>query len=116
MTGPTRNWRELLRSITPSAKSPARLCSPGQRKHGICMSRSQPMIVALKFHAELLVVHQQIAVAAPRHRSRHNPFDLLGHDADIGLIAAVVAEAIEAKAVVQITEKNDVVLQSDIGA
>jgi hypothetical protein len=52
---------------------------------------------------------------APRHCCRRDPRDFLRHDTHIGLVAAVIAEAIEAKAIVQITKKNDVVLQSDVG-
>src|SRR5262249_39287706 len=50
------------------------------------------------------------------HRCRDDLHDFLGHHSHIWLVATVIAEAIETKAVVQITEKNDVVLQSDIGA
>jgi hypothetical protein len=42
--------------------------------------------------------------------------DLLSYHSHIWLAAAVVAETIETKAVVQAAKKNDVVLQSDIGA
>jgi hypothetical protein len=40
----------------------------------------------------------------------------LRQDADIGLVAAVIAEAIEPKAVVETAEKGDVVLKRNIGA
>jgi hypothetical protein len=39
----------------------------------------------------------------------------LRHDADIGLVAAVIAEAIEPKAVVEPAEKGDVVLKRNVG-
>jgi hypothetical protein len=78
-------------------------------------SRSEPVRVALERHTELVVVHTQIAVAAARDRFRHDLLHLLGHDADIGLVAAVVAEAIEAEAVVEVAEQRDVVLEHDVG-
>src|SRR5580700_4711100 len=74
------------------------------------------MRVTLERHAELVVVHTQIAVAAARGRFRHDLLHLLGHDADIGLVAAVVAEAIEAEAVVEMAEQRDVVLEPDVGS
>ena len=45
----------------------------------------------------------------------HHGLHLLRHHADIGLVAAVVAEAIEAEAVVEMAEHDDVVLQPDVG-
>src|SRR5262249_35916615 len=47
---------------------------------------------------------------------RRDLHDLLRHDADVGLAAAVIAKAIEAKTIVQIAEKNDVMLEPDVGA
>jgi len=41
---------------------------------------------------------------------------LLRHDADIGSIAAVIAEAIVPKIVVETAEEDNVVLEQDIGA
>jgi len=60
-------------------------------------------------------VHPEGAVPAAADRIRHDDLHLLRHHADIGLVAAVVAEAIEAKAVVELTEKSDVVLEGDVG-
>ncbi len=40
---------------------------------------------------------------------------LLCHDADIGLVTAVVAEAVKAKTVIEIAEQDDIVLQADVG-
>ena len=74
------------------------------------------MIVILESYPELLVVHPQIAVSAARHDVRRDLHDLLRHDADVGLAAAVIAKAIEAKTIVQIAEKNDVMLEPDVGA
>src|SRR5262249_52847894 len=49
-------------------------------------------------------------------RLRHYRLHLLGDHADIGLVAAVVGEAIEAKAVVEVAEQHDVVLEGDVRA
>jgi hypothetical protein len=73
------------------------------------------LIVGLEFQTEHFVVHPEGAVPAAADRIRHDDLHLLRHHADIGLVAAVVAEAIEAKAVVELTEKSDVVLEGDVG-
>ena len=46
---------------------------------------------------------------------RNDGFDFLRHHADIGLIAAVVAEAIEAEAVIELTQQNDIMFEPDVG-
>ena len=58
----------------------------------------------------------QIAVAAAQYRRGHDCLDFLRHHADIGLVAAVVAEAVEAEAVIEVAEKEDVVLEHDVGS
>src|SRR5262249_48646360 len=90
-------------------------CSMRPRHRNSC-ARGEPMIVILESYPELLVVHPQIAVSAARHDVRRDLHDLLRHDADVGLAAAVIAKAIEAKTIVQIAEKNDVMLEPDAGA
>ena len=49
------------------------------------------------------------------HSLRHDGLDFLRYHADIGAIAAVVAEAIVADAIGEMAKKNDIVLESDIG-
>ena len=78
--------------------------------------RSQPLLVGLELQPELVVEHPQIAVWSAHDRLRHDLLHFLGDDADIGLVAADVAEAIEAKAIVETAEKNDIVFERDIGA
>src|SRR6185369_1711538 len=79
-------------------------------------ARSDPLIVGLEFQTEHFVMHPQRAVPAAAHRFRHDDLHLLRHHADIGFVAADVAEAIEAKAVVELAEQSDVMLDADIGA
>jgi hypothetical protein len=79
-------------------------------------SRFELFIVALEFQPELVVIDQQISIAAARDRVRHDLLHFLRHDADIGLGAAIVAETIEAKAIAEMAEKHDVVLERDIGS
>src|SRR5262245_22369625 len=50
------------------------------------------------------------------HRLRHDSLHLLRHHADIGAVAAVVAEAIVAEPVGQMAEQNDIVLERDVGS
>jgi hypothetical protein len=42
--------------------------------------------------------------------------DFLRHHADMDLVAAVVAEAVEAEAVIEVAEKGNVVLEHDVGS
>jgi hypothetical protein len=85
-------------------------------RHRNVSSRSDPLSVALEFHAELVVVHPQISVPAAHDRLRNGLLHFLRDLADIGLVAAIVAEAIEAEAVVEMTEKDDIVLESKVGS
>src|SRR2546425_969948 len=79
-------------------------------------ARRGPLVVALELQAELVVEDPQIAVATAQYRRGHDCLDLLRHHADIGLVAAVVAEAIEAKAIIEVAEKRDVVLKHHVGS
>src|ERR1700722_19396120 len=104
-----------LAGYAPQLKvTPTSPCMPPHSVRNL-FSRSEPVRVAFERHAELVVVHTQIAVAIARDRFRYDLLHLLGHDADIGLVAAVVAEAIEAQAVVETAEQRDVVLEHDVG-
>src|SRR4029450_13849076 len=77
-------------------------------------ARCDPLLVGLELQAELVVEDLKIAVPAAHDRLRHDRLRFLRHHADIDLVAAVIAEAIEPKAVVQTTEKGDVVLKRNI--
>src|SRR2546423_2202855 len=79
-------------------------------------ARRGPLLVGLELKAELVVEDAQIAVAAAQYRRGHDCLDLLRHHADIRLVAAVVAEAVEAKAVVEVAEKREVVLKHHVGS
>src|SRR5262249_59062178 len=82
----------------------------------VACGRRVPLIIALKFHAELVVRHPQVAVTAPRYRFWRDLRGLLSDHSDIGSVAAVIGEAIKPKPVVQIPDKDNVVLKSKIGA
>src|SRR5882672_8556976 len=79
-------------------------------------ARRGPLVVGLELQAELVVEDPQIAVAAAQYRRGHDCLDFLRHHADIGLVAAVVAEAVEAEAVIEVAEKRDVVLKHHVGS
>src|SRR5215831_13368686 len=68
----------------------------------------EPLLVGLEFQAELVVVDPQIAVAADRGRIGPNSHHFLGQHADINLVAAVVAKAIDADPAVEPSKKHDV--------
>src|ERR1700760_1073943 len=76
----------------------------------------EPVAVALEFKPELFVIDTQIAVAAAGDGLGPHRLHFLGDDADVGLMAAVIGEAIKASAVVETAEQDDVVLQRDVGA
>jgi hypothetical protein len=77
-------------------------------------ARRSPLIVGLELHAEHVVRDSQVTVTAAQHRCGHNRLHLLGHHADIGLVAAVVSEAVEAEAISEVAEKEDVVLEHHV--
>jgi hypothetical protein len=57
------------------------------------------------------------AGSRPDHdRLRDNPLHLLRDNSDIGYFAAIINEAIEAKAVVKMAEQDDLVLKPKIGS
>jgi hypothetical protein len=72
------------------------------------------LLVGLKLDAELVVEDSQIAILPARDRFRRNGLHFLCDNANIGALAAVIAEAIKAKAVGKMAEENDIVLKRDI--
>jgi hypothetical protein len=78
-------------------------------------ARCDPPVVGLELQAELLIEDLKVAVPTAHDRFWHDRLHFLRHDADIGLVAAVIAEAIEPKAIVEVAEQGDVVLQRNIG-
>src|SRR5262249_50675762 len=78
-------------------------------------ARCEPLVVGLKLQPELVVEDLEVAVSVAHDCFRHDHLHFLRHDADISLLAAVVAEAIETKAVLEMAEKDDVVLKRSIG-
>src|ERR1700722_2764006 len=74
-----------------------------------------PLVVGLERQPKPVVGNAHIAVRAVRYRfGRHGPH-LLRHHPDIGGVAAVVDEAIIAKAVVEPPEQYDVMLEPHVG-
>ena len=74
------------------------------------------MLVTLEFDPDLVVVDAQVTIVVTNYGLRHHLLHFLRHDADIGAIAAIVAEAIVAKTVGEMAEQDDVVLDRDIGS
>src|SRR5262245_57728255 len=89
------------------------LDGPGGRD---ACARREPLLVSLERHAEPVVEDAEVAVAATHDRVRPDRLHLLRHHADIGAVAAGVAEAVEAEAIVEMAEQRDVVLERHIGA
>ena len=56
----------------------------------------------------------QVTVAVTNHRLRHHLLHFLRDDADIGTIAVIIAEAIIAKTIGEMTKQDDVVLDRDV--
>src|SRR5262245_38540626 len=78
-------------------------------------ARCDPLLVSLELQAQLVVEDHEVAVLSSHDRLRHDRLHLLCHESDVGLLAAVIAEAIEPKAVVETAEEGDVVLERNIG-
>lgn len=76
----------------------------------------KPLLEGLEPHAKLVVEDAQGAIAIAHNGFRHDALDLLRHHADIGAIAAVVAEAIVAEAIGEMAEENNVMLEHDVGS
>ena len=74
------------------------------------------MFVSLEFDADLVVVDTQVTVAVTRHRLRRDLLHLLRDDADLGAIAAVIAEPIIAETIGEMTKQDDVMLDRDVGS
>src|SRR3954468_3494443 len=88
-----RSWRHLRRDF----------CA-------IC----KPIPIGAERQTERLILHPQVAVAAPPHGIWHHVFDFLRDHADIGLLAAEIAEAIVAETVGEMAEQDNVMLQCDV--
>jgi hypothetical protein len=77
-------------------------------------ARGNPLLVSLKLDAYLVVEDPQVAILPPRHCVRLNQLHILRHHADVSSIAAIIAEAIVAKAVGEMAEENNVVFERDV--
>src|SRR5262249_57299492 len=64
---------------------------------------------------KLVVEHDQVAVPTADDCLRHHRLHFLRDHANVGLVAAIVAEPIEAQAIVEITEQRDVMFEHGIG-
>src|SRR5262245_21470671 len=78
-------------------------------------ARRNPFLVCLELDAEPVIEHAEGAIAIAHNSFRHHRLDFLRDHADVRTIAAVVAEAIVAKAVCKMPEQNDIVLDHDVG-
>src|SRR5579864_93022 len=79
-------------------------------------ARCDPPIVGLELHTKLAIEDPQIAIAIAADCLRHDRLHLLRDHADIGFAATYITEAIEAKAVIEMAEKDDVVFKREIRA
>ncbi len=79
-------------------------------------ARSQPAVITLEFQPKPPIKDAQITVPPALDRIGSELQHLLGDDADVGLVAAVIAEAIEAEPVAKVAEQHHVVLEPDVGS
>jgi len=79
------------------------------------LPRSHPLVPRLHAYSQPIVVDPQIAVAAAHDSFGHDRLDFLRHHANIRFIAAIVAEPIIAKAVIEMAHQDDVMFQPDVG-
>src|SRR5262249_60672026 len=78
-------------------------------------ARGDPFLVGLKLQAEPFVENLQIAVSIAHDRPGRDRLHFLRNDSNIRLVSAVVAETIKAKAVVEVAQKGNVVLEPYVG-
>ena len=86
---------------------------PPRRWHP-CTGRD-PLLIGLEPDAKPVIEDAECPVAIVHDRLRHHRLHFLRHHADIGPITAVVAEAIVAEAIREMTEQDDIVLERDVG-
>ena len=79
-------------------------------------ARGHPSRIRPELNAQLFVRDRKIAVRTALDCFRHDGLDFLRHYPHISFVAANVAEAIEAKSVVEVTEQGNIVLEPDIGS
>jgi len=72
------------------------------------------LFVGLEPDAKPVIEDAQSAIPVAYDGLRHHGLDFLRHHADIGTVAAVIAEAIVAEPIRQMTEQNDIVFDRDI--
>lgn len=77
-------------------------------------ARRDPLLISLEFDAKLVIEDSQVAVVVTHDGLRHHGLHFLRHYADIGSVAAVIAESIEADAVGEMPEKLDIVLEHNV--
>src|SRR5215475_1274672 len=106
-------WHKEVQRPLSKQKFCSSLHPRGRRHPG---TRGNPVLVGLEFDAEPVVEDAQGAVAITHHCLRHDSLHLLRHHADVGAVAAVVAEAIVAEPIGKIPEQNDIVLERDVGS
>jgi hypothetical protein len=76
----------------------------------------QPGVPSQELQTEPVIVDPQISVRVARDGIRRDGLDLLGHDPDIScVVAPLVPETVDAEAVTQPSQGNDVFLEPDIG-
>ena len=109
-------------SLVALVVNPTRANTPPRRaaslrQSGFCVSMRHPLVPSHELKPEPVVVDTQVSVAAARDRFRHDFRNFLRHHADIGgVVVPLVAEAVDADAVVEPSERDNVLLQADIGA
>jgi len=85
---------------------------PGGSRHQA--SGDDPPVIRPELEAEPFVIDPKIAVAAASDRIGSHRLHFLRDHPDIGLVAAIVCEAVVTKTVVEPTEQHDVVLEPDV--
>ena len=73
-----------------------------------------PIVVGSERQSEPLVRYPQISVATDKGRVRSDGSDFLRNHSDIGLLAAVIREAVVTETVVEPAQQHHIVFQSDI--
>src|SRR5262245_40710731 len=78
-------------------------------------ARRNPFLICLELDAEPVIEHAEGAIALAPNSFRHQRLGFLCDHADVRTIAAGVAEAIVAKAVCKMPERDHLVLDHDVG-
>ena len=75
-----------------------------------------PLVIRLELDADPVIPDPEVAIGTAVHSLGPDRLHFLRNHADIDPVTVEIAEAVEAEAILEVTEKGDIALKSDVGA